>query len=84
LHKPFDDFRDYFVGFYQKNVERQKSKKFKFSAVLAVFSVMLFLASCGNRRLMGDVCGYEKSEDEKEIIHSTSTQINDDGIFIVE
>ena len=53
LQNPYDDFRDKLVNFYQKSKVRQNKKKAKFSMLVYLSSILLFLASCGNRKMAG-------------------------------
>lgn len=76
LYKPFGDFRDYFVTFYQKSIQRKKASNFKFSAVVAISSLMLFMVSCGNRRMAGMTSDRWNYDQNDEKCDSTSTQDN--------
>lgn len=69
LQNPYGDFRDKLVHFYRNSKIRQGKRKVKFSMLVYLSSVLLFLASCGNRKMAGayaygnlNNCGNDKLE----------------------
>ena len=81
LQNPYGDFRDKLIHFYQKSKVRQNKKKIKFSMLVYLSSILLFLASCGNRKMAGAYAYgyYDDNNSNKQEVDSSNHKITEES-----
>lgn len=84
LQNPYGDFRDKLVHFYQTSKVRQTKKKVKFSMLVYLSSILLFLASCGNRKMAGAYAyGYfDENNSNKQEVDSCTNNMPDESTTV--
>lgn len=84
LQNPYGDFRDKLIHFYQKSKVRQNKKKIKFSMLVYLSSILLFLASCGNRKMAGAYAygNLNNCDNDKQEVDSTNHYTSEESTTV--